>query len=64
VKDFDLKKSALPKRGRGRGLGALLPTASSAGQGLLRHCPLEHISPDPEQPRKRFTDIHLEELSR
>jgi ParB family chromosome partitioning protein len=64
VKDFDLKKSALPKRGLGRGLGALLPTASSAGQGLLRHCPLEHISPDPEQPRKRFTDTHLEELSR
>ncbi len=61
---MDLKKQALPKRGLGRGLGALLPTSSSSGSGLLRHCPLEHISPDPEQPRKRFTDAHLEELSR
>ena len=64
MKDIDLKKSARPKRGLGRGLGALLPTASSSGSGLLRHCPIAHISPDPEQPRKRFTDTHLDELSR
>jgi len=60
---MDLKKKAPPKRGLGRGLGALLPTASSSGKGLLHHCPIGHISPDPEQPRKRFTDTHLEELA-
>ncbi|MBV9271278.1 MAG: ParB/RepB/Spo0J family partition protein [Candidatus Eremiobacteraeota bacterium] len=56
-----------PKRGLGRGLGALLgdsavPTAPAAiGEGL-RQVPVDRIRPNPHQPRKMFDQASLDEL--
>ena len=55
----------------GRGIGALIPQKSAeapapAGPrptGLLE-VPIEHITPNPYQPRKSFNDASLEELAR
>ncbi len=54
-----------PKRGLGRGLGALLgetavPVASS--QEVLRDIPVTEITPNPFQPRKSFDAGSLDEL--
>jgi ParB family transcriptional regulator, chromosome partitioning protein len=54
-----------PRRGLGRGLGALLgdaavPTASS--QEIVRDIPLAEITPNPFQPRKTFAAEPLDEL--
>jgi ParB family chromosome partitioning protein len=54
-----------PKRGLGRGLGALLgdaavPTASS--HEVVRDIPLADITPNPFQPRKTFAAEPLDEL--
>ena len=56
------------KRGLGRGLDALLPTAAprvapvhrSAGAGRAG---IDELYPSPEQPRRRFDDAALEELA-
>jgi ParB family chromosome partitioning protein len=55
-----------PKRGLGKGLGALLgdspvPT-SAASQERLRDIPVDRITPNPFQPRKRFEEGALDEL--
>jgi ParB family chromosome partitioning protein len=58
-----------PKRGLGRGLGALLgdpiappsATAAASGRGLLQ-IPVAAISPNPHQPRVTFTPGALDEL--
>ena len=47
-----------PKRGLGKGLGALLgdapvPTSPEA-HGVLREIPVARITPNPFQPRKHF----------
>lgn len=47
--------------GGGQGLGALIP--GSAMIGRLLEIPLDHIRPDPLQPRKRFQQEALLELS-
>lgn len=49
--------------GLGRGLGALLPAAQPGQSGLL-NLPLRAIVPNARQPRERFGDRALEELSR
>lgn len=49
--------------GLGRGLGALLPAAQPGQSGLL-NIRLSAIVPNPRQPRERFEDAALEELSR
>lgn len=49
--------------GLGRGLGALLPPATPGHSGL-RELPLTSIVANPRQPRNRFEDAALEELSR
>lgn len=54
-----------PKRGLGRGLGALLgdaavPVASS--QEVVREVPVAEITPNPFQPRKSFDSATLDEL--
>jgi len=60
--------SGPPKRGLGRGLGALLgdapiPTAPAAPAGdVIRHVPVDRIRPNPHQPRKMFDPGALEEL--
>jgi ParB family chromosome partitioning protein len=54
-----------PKRGLGRGLGALLgdtPVPISAAQEQLREIPVGAITPNPFQPRKHFDDAALDDL--
>jgi len=54
-----------PKRGLGRGLGALLgdtPVPVSASQERLRDVPVASITPNPFQPRKSFDDAALHDL--
>jgi ParB family transcriptional regulator, chromosome partitioning protein len=54
-----------PKRGLGRGLGALLgdtPVPVSASQDQLREIPVAAITPNPFQPRKHFDDAALDDL--
>jgi ParB family chromosome partitioning protein len=54
-----------PRRGLGRGLGALLGDASASAtreHELLREIPVERITPNPFQPRKAFDRQPLEEL--
>ncbi len=49
----------------GRGLEALIPTASDDAQavGQFRSIPLDKISPNPHQPRKAFDQERLAELA-
>jgi ParB family transcriptional regulator, chromosome partitioning protein len=54
------------KRGIGRGLEAILsvsPASATAGEEELRELPLELISPNPRQPRKRFDEETLAALA-
>jgi ParB family chromosome partitioning protein len=54
-----------PKRGLGRGLGALLGDAAARSGGerdLLREIPVDRITPNPFQPRKTFDRQPLDEL--
>jgi ParB family chromosome partitioning protein len=52
------------RKALGRGLEALIPGANEAGPGsALREIRLEDIEPNPEQPRTRFDDVSLGELS-
>lgn len=59
-----------PKRGLGRGLGALLgdapvptsPTASTPPPDGLREIPIARITPNPFQPRKMFDAAALDDL--
>ncbi|MEP3846768.1 MAG: ParB/RepB/Spo0J family partition protein [Paracoccaceae bacterium] len=58
------------KRGLGRGLSALMadvaeaenPAVSPATVGV-QSLPIEQVQPNPEQPRKRFEQEHLDDLS-
>ena len=60
--------SSAPKRGLGRGLGALLgdspvPTQPAAPAGdSIRSVPVDRIRPNPHQPRKTFDPSTLDEL--
>jgi ParB family transcriptional regulator, chromosome partitioning protein len=54
-----------PKRGLGRGLGALLgdtPVPVSAAQDQLREISVAAITPNPFQPRKTFDEAALDDL--
>jgi ParB family chromosome partitioning protein len=60
-----------PKKVLGRGLGALIPTKAASEpapppppQSGLLMVPIEHISPNPLQPRKTFNEASIEELAR
>lgn len=57
------------KKGLGRGLSALMAdvseteaTASTSGDGV-ESLPIERIKPNPDQPRKRFTEEDLNDLT-
>ena len=50
------------RRGMGRGLAAILPRATAAGEGL-REIPVELIGPNPRQPRRSFDEDKLAELA-
>src|SRR5215510_10993323 len=52
----------VPKRGLGRGLGALLSSSPIEGEPLLE-VSTDEISPNPNQPRKVFGPEGLEELA-
>jgi ParB family chromosome partitioning protein len=54
-----------PKRGLGRGLGALLGEAPRSGdeRGDMRAIPVDAIRPNPQQPRKNFDEAALAELA-
>lgn len=54
---------SVPKRGLGRGLGALIPSAGQAAPEEITELPLEVISPNPNQPRTTMDDDRIEELS-
>jgi ParB family chromosome partitioning protein len=63
--------SSAPKRGLGRGLGALLggsplPTSPAAASApvvdAIRQVPVERVRPNPHQPRKHFDQQALDEL--
>jgi ParB family chromosome partitioning protein len=54
-----------PKRGLGRGLGALLgdaPVPVSPSVETLQEIPVDRITPNPYQPRKHFDAAALDEL--
>lgn len=52
------------KAGLGRGLEALIPTDSDAGDHpTYLEVPVDGIRPNPDQPRSRFDDDTLEELA-
>jgi len=57
-----------PKRGLGRGLGALIPnapepSAESAQDRSPREIAVERITPSPLQPRRTFDETKLDELA-
>ena len=56
------------RRGLGRGLSALFGEAAAAevGRGAAdtpREVPIEHLAPNPLQPRRRFDDAEIERLA-
>jgi ParB family chromosome partitioning protein len=50
------------ERGIGRGLAAILPTATD-NEDTLQRIPLDLIAPNPRQPRKAFGEAELRELA-
>ena len=50
------------ERGIGRGLAAILPTATD-NEDTLQRIPLDLIGPNPRQPRKAFGEAELRELA-
>lgn len=62
--------NSIKKRGLGRGLGALIvntevynPAEMSAAERGLQHLPIEHVLPNPRQPRTHFDEESLAELA-
>jgi len=51
------------KRGLGKGLDALLPTQEDPQQGGIKQVLLDEIEPNPRQPRTRFDQDNLQDLS-
>lgn len=54
---------AQPKRGLGKGLGALIPSTPSVTEGVVEYIPVELIAPNPHQPRSAISPESLEELA-
>ena len=59
------------KRGLGRGLSALMAdvaeaeqTTAQTAESAIQTLPIEDIHPNPDQPRKRFSDDDLDDLAR
>ena len=50
------------ERGIGRGLAAILPETQAAEESL-HHLPLELLGPNPDQPRRSFSEPELSELA-
>lgn len=61
--------ASTPKKRLGRGLAALIGDDSSEDTVVqdvrsLRHMPIEHLKPSPNNPRKHFAEADLEDLSK
>jgi ParB family chromosome partitioning protein len=57
---------AKPRPGMGRGLGAILSVSTEGAarnEEQLRELPVEQISPNPKQPRRRFDEDSLQALA-
>lgn len=56
---------ALKRNALGRGLDSLIPMddVPARGTSAINDIPLDSISPNPDQPRKLFDDVALEELA-
>ena len=62
------KSTSLPKKGLGRGLGALIPGASEPrletdGGALSFRVEVDRITPSPFQPRRTFDEAKIDELA-
>ena len=53
----------MAKKGLGKGLGALIASSTAAEQPRHEMIPVDSISPNPMQPRRRFNEESLEELA-
>ena len=57
-----------PQRGLGRGLNALLSdealTVAAEGETIVKMVDINEVEPNYEQPRKKFDEIELQELSK
>ncbi|MHB8779985.1 MAG: ParB/RepB/Spo0J family partition protein [Candidatus Geothermincolia bacterium] len=53
----------MAKRALGKGLSALIDSANSVGEARYEVLPVDSISPNRLQPRKRFSDEGLQELA-
>lgn len=60
-----------PRKALGKGLHALLPARNAAPaapatepQGSVQNLPIEHLAPNPDQPRRDFDPVALTELTR
>jgi len=53
----------MAKKGLGKGLGALITSSTAAEQPRHEMIPIDSISPNPMQPRRRFNEESLEELA-
>jgi ParB family chromosome partitioning protein len=52
------------KQGLGRGLGALIPAGDAAARkDVVRLLPVDHLQPNPHQPRSAIDEAQLAELS-
>jgi ParB family chromosome partitioning protein len=53
------------RKALGKGLSALIPEADrlDEGEGHFFQCPIETISPNPNQPRQRFSPLELDEMA-
>ena len=54
---------SVPKRGLGRGLGALIPSAGQAAPEEITELPIAVIAPNPNQPRTSIDDSLIDELA-
>lgn len=52
-----------PKRGLGRGLGALIPSGAAVGGEEVTELPTAVIAPNPDQPRSAIDDDEVKDLA-
>lgn len=54
---------SMPKRGLGRGLGALIPSVPESAPDVVLELPVAVIAPNPDQPRTSVDDEQIDELT-
>jgi ParB family chromosome partitioning protein len=54
---------SVPRRGLGRGLGALIPSTNQPANDEIVELPLSVIAPNPNQPRTTIDDEKIDELA-